>query len=127
MATSADMEALRRATGEFESALADAVPAHELAQFHLFAERDEKFIRKEVERLLYEPELPCGGRRERKWIERMKATKKKIEGTLQPGEYFWASALVRESIEKWEAVCPPMFREGLSGLAPGFTSTGLRV
>lgn len=65
-------EAVRRAREAFERVLASAVPAYEVGQLLLFHDDDEAFIRKEVERKLYEPALPNAGSKERKMIERFK-------------------------------------------------------
>lgn len=60
-----------RALQIFTGVLDMAVPAYEIKQFELFSERDEEYIRKEVERMLYEPKLPWAGARERRWVERL--------------------------------------------------------
>ena len=65
-------EAAERARREFQNALDAAAPAYELAKLELFSVDDETFIRKEVERLLYEPQLPNGGEAERRTIKRLK-------------------------------------------------------
>ncbi len=63
--------ALAHARSEFERVLDAAVPAYELGQLGLFNDDIEGFIRKEVDRKLYEPKLPNAGDRERKWVERL--------------------------------------------------------
>lgn len=65
-------EQARRAREAFQSALDSAAPPYELGQLHLFHDDEESFIRKEVERMLYEPQLPNGGQKERRMIERLK-------------------------------------------------------
>ena len=71
MAYEIPIAARERARSEFERALDAAVPAYELGQLGFFNEDIEGFIRKEVERKLYEPALPNAGDRERKWVERL--------------------------------------------------------
>ncbi len=66
-------EQLGRAAEAFAAVLDDAVLAYEIGQLDLFAaDEEELHVQREVERLLYNPELPAGGSRERRVIERIK-------------------------------------------------------
>ena len=66
-------EQRERATAAFEKALDDAVPVEDVARLGLLNDvEDEMFIRREVERMLYEQKLPNGGHKERKMIERLR-------------------------------------------------------
>src|ERR1019366_9103511 len=60
-----------RATAAFERVLDEAVLPYEVGQLGLWSDEDETFIRREVERLLYEPKLANGGDKERSMIERL--------------------------------------------------------
>lgn len=71
MAYEISITAHARVRAEFERALDAAVPAYELGQLGLFNEDIEGYIKKEVDRKLYEPKLPNAGDRERKWVERL--------------------------------------------------------
>ncbi len=48
--------------------LAEALPASEVGQLRWFHAADETFIRREVERKLFRPELPNAGAAEREWV-----------------------------------------------------------
>ena len=65
-------EVVARIRAAFMRVLDAAVPAYEVGQLNLFHDEDEKFIRDEVDRKLYEPQLPNGGQKERRMIERLK-------------------------------------------------------
>jgi hypothetical protein len=58
-------KAMARARKEFQRALDSAVPPYELAKQGYFTAEEEAFIQQEVERLLFEPELPNAGDAER--------------------------------------------------------------
>jgi hypothetical protein len=80
------------------AALAESMPAYEMGQLSLFTDEDEDFIRREVERMLYEPSLPNGGGKERRVIERLKQIAVKAGGDWQhQGRAYAAMA-------KWRAV-----------------------
>src|ERR1035437_2134226 len=59
-----------RAVSAFQKALDGSVLAYEVGQLGLFHEDDEEWIRREVERMLYDQKLPNGGDKERKMIKR---------------------------------------------------------
>ena len=64
---------LRRIRARFERELElSSVEANSFWQLKLFGETEEDFIRKEVERKLYNPELRNGGDLERRIVERLK-------------------------------------------------------
>ena len=65
-------ETAERVRREFQRALDSAAPPYELAKQGHFTDEEEAFIQKEVERLLFEPELPNAGDAERKIIKRLK-------------------------------------------------------
>jgi hypothetical protein len=86
-----------RARRSFEEALENSAPGYELGQLQLFAEEDERFIKREVERKLHDPGLPNGGNRERRIIERLKKlAKEEWEGK----RHAWLA------IQSWEKVLP---------------------
>lgn len=87
-----------RAIAAFEEVLESAVPAYEVGQLHLFHDEDETYIQSEVERKLYEPQLPNGGAKERKIIERLRklAVNRDFDGAARAG---YAAA-------QWEKVLP---------------------
>jgi len=59
---------------EFRELLIDnAKLPYEVDQLNLFPEGDEDGIRREVERKLYDPQLPCAGDRERSFVKRFRA------------------------------------------------------
>lgn len=91
-------EAKRRAREAFRAALSKAMPAYELGQLRLFHDDDEKFIREEVARRMYEPQLPNGGSRERKFIERLKKLARDTEW-----DGHWRAA---KAVKAWIAVLP---------------------
>lgn len=66
-------EATARARREFERVLDSALPPYELHKLGRFTEEQERFIQQEVDRLLYEPQLPSAGDAERKIVKRLKA------------------------------------------------------
>ena len=61
-----------RARAAFEAVLDAAVPPFQLGQQELFTDEEEQYLRREVERMLYEPTLPNAGTRERLWLEKLK-------------------------------------------------------
>jgi hypothetical protein len=67
-------EADRRARREFQRVLDSAVLPYEMNQSGLFSAEEEAFMAKEVERLLYEPQLPNGADAERRIVKRLKET-----------------------------------------------------
>ena len=76
----------------------DAVPPYEMGQLNFFPDEDEKYIRQEVERMSYEPELPNGGDKERKIIARLEKLAEDTE---------WAgSGRARAAIAHWQKVLP---------------------
>jgi hypothetical protein len=83
---------------EFSAVLHGAVPAYEFDQAKLFEPRDEQFIRKEVERKLYEPSLPNGGAREGSWVRKFEAIAKRQDLSE---DIRWRA---RTAAEKWEAI-----------------------
>ncbi|MGN6555246.1 MAG: hypothetical protein ACTHLW_16180, partial [Verrucomicrobiota bacterium] len=72
MAYTISQETALKVRDAFERALDSAAPAYELGQLHLFHDDEEEYIRKEVERRLYEPLLPSAGSKERRFVERLK-------------------------------------------------------
>jgi hypothetical protein len=99
-------ESERRALAEFTAVLEDAVPAHDFAQFGLFAARDEEFIRKEAERRLYDPELPHGGYREQKIVERLMRLSRDREWAGHRRAYVAATKWA--AIAGWYYQCRPL-------------------
>ena len=94
-----NQELMRRIRAEFERVLEQtSVEANSFWQLKLFDETEEDFIRKEVDRKLYVPQLPNGGDMERRVVERLK----KISRT-KDFEDAWRAAL---AIKKWQAVLP---------------------
>ena len=65
-------EQRQRAVTAFEKAIDASVLADDVGQLGLFDEDDETYIRREVERMLYEQKLPNGGDKEPRMIERLK-------------------------------------------------------
>ncbi|HEV2327648.1 MAG TPA: hypothetical protein VGY56_02540 [Verrucomicrobiae bacterium] len=66
-------EAAQRAVVEFDRALNTALPPYELHKLGRFSPEEEAFIQKEVQRLLYEPQLPNAGDSERRIVKRLKS------------------------------------------------------
>ena len=87
-----------RAVAAFESVLANAVVAYEVGQLGLFDDKDEEYIRKEGERMLYEPQLPRGGAKERRFIERLKR--------LTEDKEWDGCGRAHYAISQWQAVLP---------------------
>src|SRR5438045_3920862 len=83
----------------FQSVLDAAVPTYEIGQLKLDDE-EERYIRAEVERKLYEPHLPNGGSKERRILERLKQLdgRQTLAVELQDR--------VKPSIRSWEDVLP---------------------
>jgi hypothetical protein len=94
-----DQELLRRIRCAWEKDLKlRSVEANSFWQLKLFGETEEDFIRKEVERKLYIPELPNGGDKERRIVERLK----KISRMKDFADAWRAGALLK----KWLRVLP---------------------
>jgi hypothetical protein len=84
----------------FESALADSVLAYDIAQLGLFHDEDETFIRREVERMLYDQKLPNGGEKEKRMIERLRDVAAKADKE-------WTHlGRVHHAISEWNKVLP---------------------
>ncbi|MDE2103821.1 MAG: hypothetical protein KGL39_41670 [Patescibacteria group bacterium] len=75
-----------------------AVEANSFWQLKLFGETEEDYIRKEVEKKLYIPQLPNGGDRERAVVEHLKKMARKKDFADS-----WHAALL---IQKWLRVLP---------------------
>ncbi len=60
--------AAERAREAFQQVLDAAVPPYEIGQLRLFADEEETYIAREVERKLFEPTLANAGDLERKWV-----------------------------------------------------------
>jgi hypothetical protein len=84
----------------FQSVLDAAVPAYEIGQLRLFLDADERFIKEEVERKLYDPQLPNGGSKERRVIERLKRL---TDDATMPDK---VRNRARYAITQWERVLP---------------------
>lgn len=99
-----DPELKRQVTEAFEDVLDSGVPPYEVGQLHLFNEEDESFIQREVKRKLHEPELPNGGNRERKIIERLRK--------LAMNREFGGHGRASYAIIQWEKVLPDCLCHG---------------
>ena len=94
-------EQSKRATLAFEKALDASVLAYDVGQLGLFHEDDETFIRREVERMLYDQKLPNGGDKERRMIERLE------ELAAANAKTGWAHlGRCRHAITEWKKVMP---------------------
>ena len=92
-------ELLRRIRARFERELElSSVEANSFWQLKLFGETEEDFIRKEVERKLYNPELRNGGDLERRIVERLKKISR-----LKDFADAWRAGL---ALKKWLKVLP---------------------
>lgn len=82
----------------FQSVLDTSVPAYEIGQLKLFHDEEERFIREEVERKLYDPQLPNGGSKERRMIERLTRLARDTE--------WQGHKRAAYAITQWEKVLP---------------------
>jgi hypothetical protein len=90
-------EAERRVREDFEAVLASAVPAYDIGRLGIYSEEELRFINREVERKLYEPQVPNGGDKERHIIERLKILANED----------WDGALrARNAMDAWAKVLP---------------------
>ncbi len=76
------------------------MPAGE-SQFNLPYSREEEFIRREVERRLYERELPCGGAREHKWVDKFKKLGRDDSLNEDAHKRAWLAARKWSEIDGW--------------------------
>src|ERR1700728_224824 len=92
-------ELMRRIRVAFERELdQSSVEANSFWQYKLFGDTDEDFIRKEVERKLYNPQLPNGGDMERKVVEKLKKISR-----MKDFDDAWRADM---AIKKWQAILP---------------------
>jgi hypothetical protein len=92
-------ELMRRIRARFERELEQSsVEANSFWQLKLFGETEEDFIRKEVERKLYIPQLPNGGDMERRIVERLKKISR-----LKDFADAWRAGIM---LKKWLKVLP---------------------
>lgn len=89
----------KRLTAVFTEITAVTTLAFE-SQLEIFEPEDEAYIRREVDRMLYEPKLPNGGDKERHIIERMKALARK------QGQGWDGYQRLHYAISQWQAVLP---------------------
>jgi len=90
----------RRSTEAFEAIVAMSVVSYEMGQLEFFEPEDETYIRHEVQRMLYEPQLPNGGDKERHVIARLQALARR-EGPSWEGY-----GRVHYALSQWQAVLP---------------------
>ncbi len=82
--------------GQLQRALDDASPTPDLGQIHFHGSEEERFISREVARMLYEPQLPHGGHKERRIVEKLLKMAKDQQWAHAPRAYFAA--------KRWEAI-----------------------
>lgn len=107
-----------RVRREFERVLDEALPAYELHKLGRFSAEDETFIQQEVERLLYEPQMPNAGEVERRIIKRLKlmsdsgfwkdseAAAAWVAGDEKKKSVAWLCAKAAAAVHKWAEVLP---------------------
>src|SRR5262245_34099907 len=112
MAYEISKDVAARIRAEFQRVLDTAAPAYDLNhQLGLFEPELDRWIGVEVDRKLYEQELPCGGAREEAIVEKLE--KYKID---HDHENNWPGhGLIRRAIEAWKAICPEPSRTRGSG------------
>ena len=98
MANEMDKATAARVREIFERALESAMPGYELHELNLFDQAEEDYIRKEVERKLYEPKLANGGDSERRIVEKLKKLSRQKN---------WAGAeRAYAAMKAWQKVLP---------------------